>query len=73
MARKTDLNNIHDFTRQIHSSTRTGTRFAGMGNHNEKLSKDLGDLTCKDCRHFSGGCSHYIGKYHKTCSDFEWW
>ena len=73
MSRKTAVNNTHDFTRQIHSTKRTGTNFAYMSNHNEKLAKELKTITCIDCRQFIGGCSHYIGKYHKPCSYFEWW
>jgi len=31
---------VHEFTRQIHSSTRTGTSYANMDNWNEKEAKD---------------------------------
>lgn len=72
MARKTDKNNIHDFTRQIHSSKRAGTRFANMINHNERLAKEKDIGTCRYCRNFFHGCSDYIGRYHKTCEEFEW-
>lgn len=73
MARKTSKTNIHEFTIQIHSTKRTGTRFANMDNHDERLAKDTNALACRDCRHFHNGCSDYIGKWHKTCSEFEWW
>lgn len=73
MARKTDKINIHEFTSQIHSTRRTGTRFSNMPNHNEKAAKECNSLCCHDCRHFDIGCSEYIGKYHKTCSEFKWW
>lgn len=73
MARKTTKTNKHDFTKQIHSTVRTNTRFANMNNHNEKSAKENKNVVCKDCRGFDNGCSEYIGKYHLPCSEFQWW
>lgn len=74
MVRKVKYNGktIHDFTRQIHSTRRTDTQFAGMLNHNERLAKEKNGLTCKECRFFLFGCSEYVGRYHRTCPEFEW-
>ena len=75
MARKTEENNVHEFTRQIHSTKRAGTEFANMKNWDEKQAKIEEKLCCHDCRWFIGGwssCADYIGKYHKTCKNFEW-
>jgi hypothetical protein len=63
---------IKDFTRNIHSTRRTGTRFAGMDNWNEKAAKEGGRLSCKECRQFVGGCSMYVGRWHKPCEQFQW-
>lgn len=73
MARKTTQRNIHEFTKQIHSTRRVGTRFAKMENHDEKEAKETKSLACHDCRFFAHGCSDYVGKYHKPCDEFEWW
>ena len=73
MPRKTIKRNIHDFTKQIHSTVRMDTRFANLDNHNEKHAKITKLVTCVDCRGFDNGCNEYIGKYHKTCSEFQWW
>ena len=73
MARKTLKENVHEFTQQINSSRRTGTIFSGMKNHDEKKAKTDNQLCCKDCRHFRNGCDAFIGVYHQTCSEFEWW
>lgn len=73
MARKTDKQNTHEFTRQIHSTVRTGTVFANMPNHNEREAKELRKVCCHDCRVFDGCCDQFIGKYHKPCEDFNWW
>jgi hypothetical protein len=73
MARKTTKENIHEFTCQIHSTKRTGTRFAYIPNHNEKEAKELKKLACHDCRGFQNGCKEFVGKYHKPCTEFEWW
>jgi hypothetical protein len=73
MARRTNKTNIHEFTQQIHSSRRVGTEFAKMNNHNEKLAKQNKDVVCRDCKFFNLGCKEYIGEYHKTCNEFEWW
>ena len=38
----------------------------------KKKQKKTKKVCCHDCRSFdNGGCSEYIGKYHKTCEDFE--
>jgi hypothetical protein len=73
MARKTEKENKHDFTRQIHSTARANTRFANMPNHDEKKAKESGKVCCHDCRYFDYGCSEFIGRYHKPCTEFEWW
>ena len=73
MARKTKKTNIHEFTVQIHSTKRAGTRFASMDNWSEKEAKNKKHVCCHDCRYFLMGCSEYIGKYHKPCELFEWW
>lgn len=65
--------NIHDFTNQIHSTRRSGTRFTNMENTNERLTKENKGLGCHDCRFFQFGCSEYIGKYHSPCKEFKWW
>lgn len=65
-------NNIHEFTNQIHSSRRSGTRFSNMNNHNERKAKIEDRGGCRYCRYFWHGCSQYIGKYHKACNEFEW-
>jgi len=72
MARKTDKYNVHEFTRQIHSTRRTGTIYANMPNHNEKLAKQKHDMVCRECRYFYGQCSDYIGQWHELCKDFQW-
>ena len=73
MPRKTKKKNLHNFTFQIHSTNRKGTRFANMSNHNEREAKELNRVTCRDCRGFDIACYEYIGKYHKPCDMFEWW
>lgn len=73
MARKTEKRNEHDFTRQIHSTVRAGTRFANMDNHNERLAKKQENVCCHDCRYFWNGCNEFIGRYHKPCEEFVWW
>lgn len=74
MARKTTKRNEHDFTRQIHSTVRQGTRFANMKNHDEKKAKDNKIfVVCCDCRGYDDGCNEFIGKYHKPCNEFRWW
>jgi len=76
MARKIkDLSKLKpkEFTKNIHSSVRSGTRFSGMPNHNERLAKSENKLCCHDCRYYDGGCNKYIGRYHLPCSDFKWW
>jgi hypothetical protein len=78
MARKhkgVNSKNVHEFTRQIHSTERRGTRFAGADNWNEKKAKEENWLACKDCRYFWGGfegCWEYVGLWHKACDEFEW-
>ena len=76
MARKTDKENLHDFTRQIHSTKRTkNPDYTPLENWNEKTARDECKLACRDCRYFfSGlnGCFKYIGKWHKPCDEFEW-
>ena len=73
MARKTLKENRHNFTKQIHSTKRTSTRFASMDNWDEKEAKSLNKVCCKDCRSYDLTCSIYIGKFHKPCRDFQWW
>lgn len=73
MPRKTKKENIHDFTKQIHSTKRTGTRFANMSNWNEKEAMKEKKVACHDCRFFRFGCDYYIGYWHKPCELFEWW
>jgi DNA topoisomerase IB len=73
MARKTKKENTHEFTKNIHSTKRTNTRFANMENHNEKQAKAEKKVCCHDCRFFNGGCDTYVGMYHKPCGEFEWW
>ena len=66
---------VHEFTRQIHSSTRTGTSYANMDNWNEKEAKEQNKRCCHDCRWFDIGfepCKKYVGLYHKPCKDFAW-
>ena len=70
MARKTLKRNIHDYTRQIHSTRRTGTE--PVENWNEKEAKEENKVSCRHCRYFYSSCSEFIGKYHKPCKDFEW-
>ena len=73
MPRKTHKRNIHDFTRQIHSTVRSGTKLANIKNWNEVKAKFENKLSCKDCRFFwLDGCGEYIGKYHMPCDEFEW-
>ena len=62
-----------EFTRNIHSSIRAGTKFANMSNHDERKAKAENKLCCHDCRFYNSGCNQYIGMYHKTCSEFRWW
>ena len=73
MARKTDKEQWKDFTKNIHSTNRTGTFVANFDNWNEKKAKEERKLCCDDCRHYITGCHNLVGKYHKTCKDFEWW
>lgn len=73
MARKTSAQNKHEFTRQIHSTVRRGTEFAGMKNWNEERAKCENKICCKDCRHYDIGCGAFIGAYHKPCEKFKWW
>jgi hypothetical protein len=73
MPRKTTKENKHEFTSQIHSTKRAGTRFAAMENHDEKEAKRQCKITCRDCRGFENGCSTFIGMYHKPCLEFAWW
>jgi len=77
MARKlkseSESNVFHEFTRQIHSTKRAGTRFHAMENWNEKEAKEQNKLCCHDCRSFDIGCSEFVGKYHKRCEEFGWW
>lgn len=73
MARKNSKTTIHDFTKQIHSTVRTGTKFAALDNHDEKKAKAAKKVCCHDCRYFDYTCREFLGKYHKTCKDFEWW
>jgi hypothetical protein len=42
-----------------------------MPNHNEKEAKKNGYDGCPCCRHWED-CWLYIGRYHKTCEEFEW-
>lgn len=72
MARKTDRILIKDFTKNIHSTRRSNTGFSKLENWCEKEAKEQRRVCCKDCRHFNGGCSEYIGRYHKPCIEFEW-
>ena len=73
MARKTKKENRHEFTRQIHSTKRTNSRFANMTNWNEKEAKSINKVCCKDCRGYDNGCYLFIGRYHKPCEEFKWW
>jgi hypothetical protein len=73
MARKTEKNNVHEFTKQIHSTKRAGKLEKPLKNWNEREAKKLNKCACHDCRYFMGGCSEYIGKWHRPCEDFHWW
>jgi hypothetical protein len=73
MARKTGKGNIHEYTRQIHSTKRKGTEASGLGNWNEHRAKVEDRVCCHDCRYFNPGCRDYLGMYHKPCGEFEWW
>ena len=76
MARKIKNDNNRtskEFTKNIHSSIRSGTEFSGMANHNEKLAKSEKRLCCHDCRFYGLSCYEYIGMYHQPCKDFKWW
>ena len=73
MARKTDKIVVKDFTKNIHSTRRSGTCLSGMDNWDEKEAKKEGKLACRDCRFFELSCSEYIGRWHKPCGEFKWW
>jgi hypothetical protein len=75
MARKhsPDLRHYHDFTKNIHSTARSGTEASGLKNWNEKIAKLDNRLSCHDCRYFDSGCYIMLGKYHMPCKEFEWW
>lgn len=73
MPRKTNKHNEHEFTRQIHSTVRRGTSLAAMPNWNEKLAKAEKKVCCHDCRYYELSCRGFIGRYHQTCDEFEWW
>lgn len=79
MARKIknhDNKHPKNFTKNIHSTVRSGTELANMDNWNEKEAKEKNRVCCHDCRYYNNGfsqCSVYIGAYHKPCAEFEWW
>lgn len=73
MSRKTTKRNAHEFTSQIHSTVRTGTRFANMENHDERKAKGTDAMACHHCRFYRHGCDEFIGRWHKICSEFKWW
>jgi len=73
MGRRTKKRNAKEFTRSIHSTVRSGTKFSGMKNWNEKEAKAKNKVSCKDCRYYSNGCDEFIGKWHSTCDEFQWW
>ena len=73
MSRKTEKENIHEFTNQIRSTKRKDLDDKIRNNNwDERKAKAYDSLSCKCCRYFYYGCSRFIGEWHKTCDEFEW-
>jgi len=64
---------MSEFTKDIPDTKRIGTEFETMDNHDETYAKGKDAMACHHCRYFSGGCDEYIGQWHKTCNQFQWW
>ena len=63
-----------DSPQEVRDMELTGKdKFEAMENWDEAVAEKENKLCCHDCRHFLYGCNDYIGQFHKTCSDFEWW
>ena len=64
---------VYEFTKDIPENKRIGTRFENLPNWDEKNAKENQKLACHDCRWFMLNCYGFVGEYHKTCAEFEWW
>lgn len=61
----------YEFTDEI-PSPRPLTWVGELENHDEREAKAADKVTCKNCRHFGFGCEESVGRWHKTCKEFQW-
>lgn len=64
---------MSEFTTEIPVKKREGTPFEHMQNHDEQKAQADKTVSCHDCRFFLLGCDEYVGRWHKTCGEFQWW